>query len=264
LPAIRITSRSTGSSLLALYRSGRQGDALAAFRSARGRLADELGIEPGADLRRMQQAILRQESGTRAVAGRRPAPTRPSGACLARYSPAVPAAPPRRRRTLIAAGLALAVTGHGRGKRAAGAAGGGGASVPANGIGVLSASGTSVASALAMPSALASLAVGAGSVWATEARKAALCYRIDPATRAITRAIAVAPGPAALPTADGDVWVANASAGTRPGSLAWPARWCRRSALAPNPRGSRSASGRCGSPIRLGSTVSRIDLASGS
>ena len=48
--------------MLALYRSGRQADALAAYQQARRFLAGELGIEPGAELRQLQQAILRQEA----------------------------------------------------------------------------------------------------------------------------------------------------------------------------------------------------------
>lgn len=46
----------------ALYRSGRQADALATLRSARERLADELGIEPGAELVRLESAILHQDA----------------------------------------------------------------------------------------------------------------------------------------------------------------------------------------------------------
>lgn len=46
----------------ALYRSGRQADALAALRSARERLADELGISPGAELVALESAILNQDS----------------------------------------------------------------------------------------------------------------------------------------------------------------------------------------------------------
>ncbi|MEV4455828.1 BTAD domain-containing putative transcriptional regulator [Microbispora sp. NPDC049633] len=44
--------------MLALYRSGRRADALAAYQHARGVLAAELGIDPGPDLRRMHQRIL--------------------------------------------------------------------------------------------------------------------------------------------------------------------------------------------------------------
>ncbi|MEV5410184.1 BTAD domain-containing putative transcriptional regulator [Thermopolyspora sp. NPDC052614] len=47
--------------VLALYRCGRQGDALAALRTARERLADELGVDPGPALRAMESAVLRQD-----------------------------------------------------------------------------------------------------------------------------------------------------------------------------------------------------------
>jgi DNA-binding SARP family transcriptional activator len=46
--------------MLALYRSGRQVEALAVYRRARTALLDQLGVEPGPELRRLEQAILRQ------------------------------------------------------------------------------------------------------------------------------------------------------------------------------------------------------------
>jgi DNA-binding SARP family transcriptional activator len=47
--------------MLALYRSGRQADALDAYRDARAVLVDELGIEPGPALQELERAILRQD-----------------------------------------------------------------------------------------------------------------------------------------------------------------------------------------------------------
>jgi DNA-binding SARP family transcriptional activator len=47
--------------MLALYRAGRQADALAAYQDARRMLLDELGLEPSEELRGLEQAILRQD-----------------------------------------------------------------------------------------------------------------------------------------------------------------------------------------------------------
>ena len=47
--------------MLALYRSGRQADALEAYREARHALVSQAGIEPGSELRRLHEAILRQD-----------------------------------------------------------------------------------------------------------------------------------------------------------------------------------------------------------
>jgi DNA-binding SARP family transcriptional activator len=76
--------RLLGLQMLALYRSARQSDALAAYARGRRRLVDDLGVEPGPDLRRLQHAILEQDPGLDPVAA----------------GPVV-AAPPRRERRLV-------------------------------------------------------------------------------------------------------------------------------------------------------------------
>jgi YVTN family beta-propeller protein len=56
-----LRDRFIGQLMLALYRSGRQADALEVYRDARRRLVGELGIEPGNDLQRLEHGILKQD-----------------------------------------------------------------------------------------------------------------------------------------------------------------------------------------------------------
>ena len=58
--------------ILALYRSGRQADALASYRDARRALVEELGIEPSRELQDLERAILTQDPEIDAPARARP------------------------------------------------------------------------------------------------------------------------------------------------------------------------------------------------
>ena len=57
-----LRERRWGQLMLALYRAGRQGEALGTYQRARALLADELGVDPGPDLRRLEAAIVAQDS----------------------------------------------------------------------------------------------------------------------------------------------------------------------------------------------------------
>ena len=66
-----LRERRTAQLMLALHRSGRQADALKACRRLRRTLVDELGVEPGTGVQRLEGSILRNDPGLlwRAVSG---------------------------------------------------------------------------------------------------------------------------------------------------------------------------------------------------
>ena len=86
--------------MTALYRAGRQADALAEYRDARSTLVDQLGIEPGRELRELERRILEQDPGLDL-----PAAIVPSGALFV-----------GRARELDLLGEALAATARGSGR----------------------------------------------------------------------------------------------------------------------------------------------------
>ena len=103
--------------MVALYRSGRHADALAVYEATRRSLADELGLQPSADLQRLSGDIVRQETTLTLPVDGRPGETAPT------------ATRPRRLRaaTVLAAAVgvatlaAIAVTNRGDEGGAAGA-----------------------------------------------------------------------------------------------------------------------------------------------
>jgi DNA-binding SARP family transcriptional activator len=103
--------------MLALYRSDRQAEALEVYRGLRSRLDEELGIEPGAALRRLQQRILAQDPRLAASSDRDLSPAtgmgpgaglgaglaaaRPVSIAASRRPPARSGAAPDRRSDLL-------------------------------------------------------------------------------------------------------------------------------------------------------------------
>jgi DNA-binding SARP family transcriptional activator len=93
--------------ILALYRGGRQAEALEVYRETRRVLADELGREPSPELRDLERAILQQDPALRAI---------PVSAALSAEPGPEPSEQPvrrSRRRIFIGAALALLLAGLG-------------------------------------------------------------------------------------------------------------------------------------------------------
>ncbi len=84
--------------MLALYRSGRQAEALEAYQDARRALVDELGIDPSRELRELEQAILRQDPALD------PETAKEAGAARRSRNGPSPLSPPNRGRTRARSG----------------------------------------------------------------------------------------------------------------------------------------------------------------
>jgi DNA-binding SARP family transcriptional activator/pimeloyl-ACP methyl ester carboxylesterase len=104
--------------MLALYRSGRQADALRAYRELRDILVAELAIEPGPELRDLHARILRQDPGLDGPAAPRGTAGPGPGPGLApRSAGAGPDAVPQTRYALTADGIHIAYQVLGEGER---------------------------------------------------------------------------------------------------------------------------------------------------
>jgi ABC-type transport system substrate-binding protein/DNA-binding SARP family transcriptional activator/DNA-binding beta-propeller fold protein YncE len=193
--------RLVGQYMLALYRAGRQSDALAAYRAARRSLVEELGLEPGPELRRLEAAVLAQDPALDLPPARRKRP--------------LLAAPRRRgRRPWLAfgavAGVAVAAIG------LVVLVGGGGArrdAIAVNAAAALDPASGRLTSSVRVGSDPAAITSGAGRVWVTNGADGTVT-RIDPEAGHVDQTLKVGSSPAGIAAGAGAIWVANALDGS--------------------------------------------------
>jgi YVTN family beta-propeller protein len=185
--------------MLALYRSGRQADALARYREGRRTLVEQVGIEPGAELRALEQAILRHD----------PALTLPSASEPVTGDQEVPArlpAPPRRRRGLAAAAAVIVIAGLAA-IVAVAAMNAPSAAVPVRGDAVAVVDGVHARLLGSVPVSVlpGAIAYGAGSVWVSSP-DARSVLRISPESRRVVASVPLGVAAQSLAVAGSSVW----------------------------------------------------------
>jgi DNA-binding SARP family transcriptional activator/streptogramin lyase len=202
--------RLRGQLMLALYRAQRQSEALAAYQEARAMLMEELGVEPSPALRRLQQAILNQDSELEAG------------------SPVAHRATPRRRHLLAlgllataavvvaALGLGLFFALHGGSARQPVSK----TVIPRRSVLAIDPASSRLIGAISLePQPLATpvqptdVAVGFGSVWLSDAGQQEV-VRIDPTKRDVAARIGVGGDVQALALGFGSIWVADGNSAT--------------------------------------------------
>jgi DNA-binding SARP family transcriptional activator/ABC-type branched-subunit amino acid transport system substrate-binding protein/streptogramin lyase len=183
--------RLRGHLMLALYRAGRQAEALATFDEGRRALAEALGLEPGEALKSLQRRILEHD----------PALARPE-------RPRARKAPGRSKAPLIAVALGAAVLAVAAAAALQRGLEGDEEILTAGAIALDPSSGEVVAS-VPLGTSPSAVAVGEGSVWVVDADDRTVS-QIDAESQALVRTFSTSGTPTDIAVGSGSVWIGNA------------------------------------------------------
>ena len=184
--------------MLAMYRSGRQADALESYRTARRRLVDELGLEPGRELQELERAVLAHDAvlepparGTGRGLGTSGGRGRRSGVLIAAGGA-----------VLLAAIALIAVSLAGPGATTV--------RVAPNSLAVIDTHSDRVVGVAPVGARPGTVAFGAGSLWVANLDDQTIA-RVDPRTLHTLAEIPVGSPPTGIATSAGGVWVVESN-----------------------------------------------------
>ncbi len=186
--------------MLALYRSGRQADALEAYRRGRAALDEELGLEPGPELRALEQQILTHDPALDA------APTARSDRPRDR-----PPGDRRRGRALVLAGaglLLVAAVALGVTEFAGGSSDG--LRPEPNSVAAIDMRSNRVVAQVTVGARPGAIAFASGSLWVANQDDQTIS-RVDARTLSTLRTLTLGGQPTGIAVAGGGIWVSGTS-----------------------------------------------------
>jgi YVTN family beta-propeller protein len=187
-----LRERLRGQLMLALYRAGRQAEALDMYREGRRLLVDELGIEPSRSLQELERAILSQDGAIGRPRRRVPSPARPRLGLIVTAGGALILA-------AAAAAVVLALTRSAEGHIASVVAG--------NSLAAVDPETGRVVAEIPVGATPTAVAVGAGGVWVLNADDQTIS-RVDPKTKDV-RTLGIGATPTDVAAGAGGVWIGN-------------------------------------------------------